>query len=85
MSSLMTRRRSARIARTYVISDRLHAERTAEVSCEEIADTVSAWLAELGTSSPMVDDLARAVDAGDWPAAHSIGDFLSVEVTAVAC
>jgi len=78
-------RRTARITRTYVVSDRLHAERTAHVPCDEIASTVSAWLEELGTSSPLVDDLARAVHAGDWFAAHSIGEFLSVHVTVAAC
>jgi hypothetical protein len=77
-------RRTRRIGRTYVLSDRLHADRTAQVPGEAIASTVSAWLKELGTSSPLVDDLARAVHAGDWPAAHSIGDFLSVDVTVAA-
>jgi hypothetical protein len=32
----------------------------------------------------MVDHLARAVNAGDWPAAFGIGDYLSVDVTVVA-
>jgi hypothetical protein len=77
-------RRTARIGRTYLVRDRLHAERTAHVPCDEIASTVSAWLEELGTSSPLVDDLARAVRADDWPAAHSIGEFLSVDVTVAA-
>jgi len=41
---------------------------------------VSAWLAEVGAHSPLVDDLARAVRVGDWPAAHALGECLSVEV-----
>lgn len=52
--------------------------------CDEIAPTVSAWLAELGVSSPLVADLARAVGDDDWPAAHAIGDFLSVDITVAA-
>ena len=47
----------------------------------EIATTVSAWLAELGAHSPLVDDLARAVRAGDWPAARGISEYLSVDVS----
>ena len=50
----------------------------------EIATTVSAWLAELGGRSPLVDDLAHAVRVGDWPAALGIGDYLSVDVTVAA-
>jgi len=46
--------------------------------------TVSAWLAELGAYSPLVADLARAVDVGDWPAAYAIGEYLSVDVTVAA-
>ena len=46
--------------------------------------TVSAWLAELGAESTLVDDLAQAVRAGNWPAAHSIAEYLSVEVAFVA-
>ena len=41
---------------------------------------MSAWLAEVGAHSPLVDDLARAVRVGDWPAAHALGECLSVEV-----
>jgi hypothetical protein len=52
------------------------------VSSDEIAGTVSAWLAELGVQSPMVDELVRAIRAGDWPAAHRLGDYLSVDVSA---
>jgi hypothetical protein len=66
----------------YRVTDRLHEGRT--VPAHEIATTVSAWLAELGAHSPLVDDLARAVHAGDWPAALGIGDYLSVDVTVAA-
>jgi hypothetical protein len=68
----------------YRVSDRLHAGRTVHVPAHQIASTVSAWLAELGAQSPLVDDLARAVRAGDWPAALGLGDYLSVDVTVAA-
>jgi len=54
------------------------------VSSDEIAATVSAWLAELDIDSPMVDELARAVRGGDWPAAHALEDLLSVDVAVAA-
>jgi hypothetical protein len=41
---------------------------------------VSAWLAEVGPHSPFVDDLARAVSVGDWPATYALGEYLSVDV-----
>jgi hypothetical protein len=50
----------------------------------EIAATVSAWLAELGAHSPLVEDLARAAHAGDWHTTHVIGEYLSVDVTVAA-
>jgi hypothetical protein len=28
----------------------------------------------------LVEELARAVRRGDWPAAHSVADYLSVDV-----
>jgi hypothetical protein len=65
----------------YRVTDRLHEGRTVHVPCHEIGTTVSAWLAELGAQSQLVEDLARAVDADDWPTAYAIGDRLSVEVT----
>lgn len=68
----------------YQLTDRLHDGRIARVPGEEIAATVSAWLAELGAHSPLVDDLARAVRAGDWPAAYAVGEHLSVDVTICA-
>ena len=45
----------------YRVTDRLHEGRTVEVPCHQIVTTVSAWLAELGAHSPLVEDLARAV------------------------
>jgi hypothetical protein len=54
------------------------------VSCEGIAKTVSAWLAELGAESPLVEELSRAVCAGNWPTARAIGARLSVDVTVAA-
>lgn len=67
----------------YHVSDRLHAGRTADVPGHHIASTVAAWLAELGVESPLVDELARAAQAGDWPAVYSVGEHLSVDVTLV--
>lgn len=69
------------MAPIYEVTDRLHEGRTVHVPCHEIGTTVSAWLAELGTQSQLVEELARAVGADDWPTAHAIGDRLSVEVT----
>jgi hypothetical protein len=66
---------------TYQVTDRLHTGRTVHVAGHEIASTISAWLAELGVRSPLAEDLAHAVHAGDWPAAHAIGEHLSVDVT----
>ncbi|WP_431306081.1 hypothetical protein [Mycobacterium hubeiense] len=37
-----------------------------------------------GANSPLVDDLARAVHAGDWPTARAIGEYLCVDVTVAA-
>ena len=69
---------------TYQVTDRLHRDHMARVPADRIVATVSAWLAELGVESPLVDDLARAVHAGNWPAAHGIADYLSVEIAFVA-
>jgi hypothetical protein len=68
----------------YRLTYRLRQGRTADVRCHEIATTVSDWLAEYGVRSPLVGDFARAVDADNWPAAHAIGEFLSVDVTVAA-
>jgi hypothetical protein len=77
-------RRATRSTAIYRVSDRLHDGRTVHVPGPQIATTVSAWLAELGAHSPLVEDLARAVHTGDWPAAHAIGEYLSVDVTVAA-
>jgi hypothetical protein len=68
----------------YRVTDRLRLGRMAYVQGDRIAATVSAWLAELGAESTLVDNLAEAVRAGNWPAAHSIAEYLSVEVAFVA-
>jgi hypothetical protein len=74
-------KRTGRTRTTYLVRDCLHAGRTVRVPVHEIATTVSAWLAELGAHSPLVDDLARAVLAGDWPVALGLSDYLSVDVS----
>jgi hypothetical protein len=79
----LTRRRHP-ATNAYQLTDRLHEQRTAYVFAEDIVSTVSSWLAELGAHSPFVEDLARAVRNGDWVAAHSIADRLSVDVTVAA-
>jgi hypothetical protein len=68
----------------YRISHRLRRGRSVDVRSNEIATTVSAWLAEFGVRSPLVEDLARAVRDDNWPAAHAIGEFLSVDVAVAA-
>lgn len=68
------------IRHIYQVTDRLHDGRTARVPGDEITSTVSGWLSELGTQSPLADELARAVRIGDWPAAYAIGEHLSVEI-----
>ena len=65
----------------YRVTDRLHDGRTVAVPGHEIAGIVSAWLAELGAHSPLVDDLQRAACVGDWAAAFAVGDQLAVHVT----
>jgi hypothetical protein len=68
----------------YRVTDRLHAERSVEVSCHDLAATVSTWLAELGAHTLVVEELALAVCAGDWPTAYAISDRLSVDITVAA-
>ena len=82
LSSLI--RRNGVVSPTYQLTDLLHAERTARVSADGIVGTLSAWLAELGADSPLVDDLARLVCDGDWPAVRRIADSLSVDVAIAA-
>lgn len=74
-------RQIARTDSIYRVTHRLHHGRSADVRCSEIPTTVSAWLAEFGVKTPLVDDLARAVRADNWPAALAIGEFLSIDVT----
>ena len=49
----------------YQLTDRLHDGHMAPVPAHRITATASAWLAEVGAHSPLVDDLARAVCVGD--------------------
>lgn len=65
----------------YRVTQRLRGGLTVDVPADAIATTVSAWLAELGADSPLVEDLAQAVHAGDWSTARAIGEYLSVDVT----
>jgi hypothetical protein len=70
--------------KTFQLTDRLHVGRMARVSADGIVGAESAWLAELDTSSTMVDDLARVVRNGDWTAAHAIAEYLSIDVAMAA-
>lgn len=67
--------------RLFQVRDRLHEGRTVSATGPEIANTVAKWLAELDVHSPLVDDLARAAQVGDWAAAKAIGERLSVEIS----
>lgn len=73
-----------RVETMYCVTDRLHNRRTVQVPGHEIAPIVSAWLAEVGAHSPLVEDLARAACVGDWAAACAVGDQLSVDVSVAA-
>ncbi len=64
----------------YQLTDHLHDGHRVRVPADKITATVSAWLAEVGAHSPLVDDLARAVSVGDWPATYALGEYLSVDV-----
>jgi len=74
-------RRAHPATMTYRLTDRLHAGRTVNVAADDINSTVSAWLAELGVHSPLVEELVRMVGDGEWAAAYAIADRLSVDVT----
>jgi hypothetical protein len=65
---------------TFVVVDRLHGRRAVGVPGEQIAATVSSWLAELGADSPLIDVLQRAAQRGDWPTVYALGERLSVDV-----
>lgn len=67
----------------YRLTDRVN-KRTRRVSPDEIAATVSGWLAEIGVESPLVDAFADAVRDGDWATAHAFGDLLAVDVAIAA-
>jgi hypothetical protein len=69
---------------TYQVTDRLHDGRTVQVPASEIVGTVSAWLAELGAHSPLVEDLARALGRADWQTAHEIGEYSAIDVAVAA-
>lgn len=64
----------------YQLTDRLHDGHVARVAGNEIAATVASWLADLGAQSPLVDELASAVQHRDWPAAYTIGETLSLDI-----
>ena len=68
----------------YYVSDRLHDGRAVQVPGHQIASIVSAWLAELGADSPLVEDLARAARVGHWASACTVGNQLSVAVSVAA-
>jgi len=78
------RRPTVRTDPIYRITHRLLRGHSADVRWHEIATIVSTWLAEFGVRSPLVDDLARAVRDDNWPAAHAIGEFLSVDIAVAA-
>ena len=75
--------RSQRMA-TYQVTDRMHEGRTVYVSADGIISTVSAWLAELGATSALVEDLARTVRTCNWTAPRAIAECLSVDVAVAA-
>ena len=76
--------RAASLKTIYQVTDLLHREHSVQVPDDEIAATVSTWLAELGVDSPLATDLGQAVRAGDWPTVHAIGERLSVDVAVAA-
>jgi hypothetical protein len=69
---------------TYQLTDLLHSGRDARVSADGIVATVSGWLAELDADSPLVGDLARVVQDGNWAAVHAIAASLSIDVILTA-
>jgi len=68
----------------YQVCDRLHKDRIVNVRASEIAGTVSIWLADLGVQSPLVEQLAAAVQSGDWANVRAICERLSVDVSYAA-
>lgn len=73
--------RAVPTTRVYQVTDRLHEGHSVRAPDHEIVATVKAWLAELGADSPLVEDLARAIRAGDWPVVYAIGEYLSIDVS----
>lgn len=73
--------RPAPDSQLYEVCDRLHEGRTVRVPAPQIACTVSGWLADLGVHSPWVEQLAAAVQAGDWVTVRAIGEHLSVDIS----
>ena len=69
---------------TYVLTDRLHRERTVCVTADEIIATVSRWLAGLDVQTPLVEELCRTIREGAWAEAHAIADTLSLDLTVAA-
>ena len=56
------------------------------VLAARLADSIAPVITNSATNwkSLSHDDLARAACSGDWPAAHAIGDCLSVDIRALA-
>ncbi len=84
LGQYLHRSAASRATTLYQVTDRLHDGRTVCVPGNAIRATVSAWLAELGADSPLVEDLAQAVRTGDWPAVYAVGEHLSVLVAVAA-
>lgn len=76
--------RTAASNQLYEVCDRLHEGRTVKVPAPLIASTVAEWLADLGVHSPWVEQLAAAVQAGDWATVRVIGEHLSVDISYVS-
>jgi hypothetical protein len=76
---------TTKTTRFYLVTDLLHRGHTVRVRGDMIAATVSGWLAELGADSPLITDLAHAVESGNWRAVYAIGERLSVHVAIAAC
>ena len=68
----------------FEVRNLLHEGRTARIPVSSIGPTVSGWLADLGVSSPLVEDLTQAVRNGNWPAAYVLGEHLAVHVAVAA-
>lgn len=77
------RRKSATPVK-YVLTDRLHRERSVCVAADQLCATVANWLAQLGVHSSIAGDFARTICEGDWAAAHALADALSIDVTVAA-